>query len=140
MRELQLLEEHPVAAGHGGRLQEIALAALEREGGADIAALAKEEEFVDRVPVIDEGDRLHAAADAAQFRSIHFERVFAIRVEPEGVKGDQGQLAPKRPDRVTQGSPIAAGEFEQAYFVFADEDESAVVICSDTALAAFSPS
>ncbi len=135
--EPQLLEQHVVAARHGGGRQQVALAAAEGEGRPDIAALAEEEELVDRLPGVDKRQRLHAAADAAQLHRVGLERVLHLRAETEILQTHQRQRGPEVPDGLAQGGPFAAGHLQQAYFVFLGEDESAVFICCDRALGCF---
>jgi len=58
-------------------------------------------------------------------------------MEAKILKRNDWQAAPKIPDRLAQCRPRRIGQFEQAYFVFLDEDEIAVFICADTAFFCF---
>ena len=55
------------------------------------------------------------------------------RRKPKIFEGPQRQQRPQFADRRAKRRPRAAGAFEQAYFVFSEEDEIAVRICADTA-------
>ena len=56
-----------------------------------------------------------------------------LRVKPKILQPVQRQPRAKIPNRIAQRGPGPAGGFEQAYFVFREEDEIAVRICSETA-------
>ena len=47
---------------------------------------------------------------------------------------DDRQCRAKGPDRFAQCGPLTARRLEEAYFVFGEADEIAVLICADTAL------
>src|SRR5690606_3735379 len=103
-------------------------------GAADAFFLAGQVEFVNRTVGRGKGPGLDAAADALEVRIGFLERVFRFGGKPEILQPVQGQLPAKIADGPAQRGPFAAGAFEQAYFVFGEEDEIAVRICSETAL------
>ena len=64
---------------------------------------------------------------------VGLKRVVRGPKETKILKRHDRQATPEIADRLAQRRPLRAGGLQQAYFVFLDEDEIAVLICSDTA-------
>ena len=115
-------------------MHDIVIARQELERRADLAAFAEVEKLVDRQIIGRERQCLNPAADASQLIGVGLERIVDFRAEAERLERDDRQRGAKRADGFAERGPLAAGGLEQAYFVFREEDEIAVLICADTAL------
>ena len=134
MDEHQLLKQAPVVAEPrlGRECRLVAPAKLEH--AADPLRFARQVEFVDGAVGPCERPRLHPAADAVQPGIRLLQRVFDPGRETEILQAAQRRRRAPAANRVAQRGPLGARAFEQAYFVFGEEDEIAVRICSETAL------
>ena len=107
---------------------------MEGEGGPDLAALTEQEKLIDRVLGINEGQRLHPAADPPEFVAVDLKGVLDLGTEAKHLKGDNRQVPAEGPDGLAQRGPFTPRGLQEAYFVFREADNIEVFICSDAAL------